>query len=278
MPIDPKDIAAYIGADPETFETPEAFKEHFDTTYLKRELAHTDKDVASKVFGKVNGTLRNNLKGAAKDLGIEGVDFEAVDPTEGIKALAKSVKDTHTKLAEDLAAAKKGGAPSKELEQLQASLDAKAREVEALRTNAKEWEGKYVELDTTIKTRESKAREDAFYDSALEGIQFRADVNKFAIDGFKLALRQQYKPDFTDGTPKVLDKEGKIVMDPTKAQTFRSMSDIAKELAEKEKLIGGEVKPAIRKVISTTAAGMGGMTTKTPPEGAVRGRRVMPVE
>lgn len=277
MPIDPKDIAAYIGADPETFETPEAFKEHFDTTYLKRELAHTDKEVASKVFGKVNGTLRNNLKGAAKELGIDGVDFETVDPTEGIKALAKSVKDSHTKLMADLEAAKKGGASSKDIEAIQESLKAKEREVEALRGNAKEWETKYQELDTTIKTREAKAREEAFYDSALEGIQFRSDVNKYAIDGFKLALRQQYKPDFSDGSPKVLDKDGKIVMDPTKAQTFRSIKDIAKELAEQEKLIGEVKAPPVRKVISTTAAGLGTPNQPPPSPGGVRGRRVMPV-
>ena len=48
MPIDPKDIASYIGADPESFDDAEAFKQHFDTTYVKRELAHVDKEVAKR--------------------------------------------------------------------------------------------------------------------------------------------------------------------------------------------------------------------------------------
>jgi hypothetical protein len=109
--------------------------------------------------------------------------------------------------------------------------------------------GKYTELDTTIKTRESKGAKRMRSMMTRFGRYpvVRPDVSDFAIDGFELALRQQYKPDFyRRNAQRTLDKDGKIVMDPTKAQTFRSMSDIAKELAEKEKLIGGEVKPVLR--------------------------------
>ena len=230
------------------------------------------------MFGKVNATLRNNLKGAAKELGIEGVDFEAVDPTEGIKSLAKTVKDSHAKLMADLEAAKKGGAPTKELEQLQATLDAKAREVEALGKNAKEWESKYLELDSAVKQRESRAKEDAFYEEAISALRFKDGTSKFAIDGFKLALRNQYKPDFSDGAVKVLDANGNLVMEPNKAQTYRSIVDIAKELAEKENLTGGSPQgnAPVRKNVSTMSVALGTQTPQQPAQPGGRVRRVMP--
>jgi hypothetical protein len=84
-----------------------------DTTYVRSANWRTPtRTIASKVFGKVNGTLRNNLKGAAKELGrSRGVDFEALDPTEGIKALAKSVKEQpYYAGRQSLDTAKKGGA------------------------------------------------------------------------------------------------------------------------------------------------------------------------
>ncbi len=276
MPVDPASIASYIGVDPNTFEDDDAFKAHFDGTFVKRELAHTDKEIAGKAYGKLNGTLRGNLKGVAKELGIEG-DFDTLDPTEGIKLLGKTFKEDRSKLVTDLEVAKKGGASSKDIEAIQESLKAKERELEAFKTQATEFQTKYNELDATVKGREAKAKEDAFYEEAFKGIKFREDLTPFAIDGFKTAVRSSYKPDFYDGGVRVLDKEGKIVMDPTKAQTYRAPQDIVKEWAEKEKLIG-TAPTAVRKTITTTAAGMGSNQPQQPAsaQGGRPGRRVMP--
>ncbi len=267
MPIKPEQIAEYIGVDPATFEDDDAFKAHFDTTYVKRELAHTDKDIAAKTFGKINGTLRNNLKGVAKELEIEGVDFETLDPTEGIKLLGKTLKESTSKLKSELDAAKKGGASTKDIAELQVKLDAVTKERDAFGLSAKDFETKYTELDTTVKSREAKAKEDAFYKDALSAIKWSPDVSDFAKTGFETAFRQTYKPDFFEGGVRTLDKDGKIVMDPKQAQTFRKASDLALEWAEKEKLIG-EAKPApVRRIVSTTAAGMPGAQQTAVPNG-----------
>jgi hypothetical protein len=199
MPIDPKEGLTYLGFDPEAFEDVDAFKAAADSTYVRRELAHTDKEIGGKVFGKINGTLRNNLKGVAKELEIEGVDFETMDPTEGIKILGKSLKEKTSTLRSELDTAKKGGASTKDIAEMQAKLDAVTKERDAFGQSAKDFESKYTELDTTIKSREAKAKEDAFYKDALSAIKWSPDVSDFAKTGFETAFRQQYKPDFYEG-------------------------------------------------------------------------------
>ena len=270
MPIDPKEGLTYLGFDPEAFEDVDAFKAAADSTYVRRELAHTDKEIGGKVFGKINGTLRNNLKGVAKELEIEGVDFETMDPTEGIKILGKSLKEKTSTLRSELDTAKKGGASTKDIAEMQAKLDAVTKERDAFGQSAKDFESKYTELDTTIKSREAKAKEDAFYKDALSAIKWSPDVSDFAKTGFETAFRQQYKPDFYEGGTRTVDKDGNIVMDPKQAQTFRKAADLAVEWAEKEKLIG-EAKPApVRKMINTTAAGLGGTPQQPVIDGPVR--------
>lgn len=280
MPIDPKEGLSYLGFDPEAFEDLDAFKASADTTYVRRELAHADKEITNKVFGKVNGTLRNNLKGVAKDLGIEGIDFESIDPTEGIKSLAKSFKDNITKTSGEIEALKKAGGSSKDIAELQGKFEAQGREVEALRKNASEWEAKYTELDGVVKKREATAKEDAYYEEAFSGIKWNENVSAFAKDGFKSAFRTQYKPEYFDGGVRTLDKDGNIVMDPSKAQTYRSHKDIASEWADKEKLTGSATAAApVRKVVSTTSAGLGTTpaTTAPPAQPGRSQRRVMPM-
>lgn len=276
MPIEATAVAEYIGVDLASFDDVEAFKEHFNGSFVKRDIAHADKEIAAKVYGKVNGTLRNNLKGVGKELEIEGIDFEALDPTEGVKALGKHLKELRAKEKVDMDAARKGGGTSKELEEIKGNYEAQKRELEALRPKLSEWETKYNELDGSVKQREAKAKEDAFYDEAFKGIKFREDLTPFAIDGFKTAVRSTYKPDFFEGGVRVLDKDGKIVMDPAKAQTFRPAQDIVKEWAEKEKLIGTAAAPPVRKVVSTTSAALGTPTPTPAQPAAGRVRRVMP--
>lgn len=277
MPIEPQAVIEYIGVDLTSFEDVEAFKEHFNSSFVKRDLAHADKEIAAKVFGKVNGTLRNSLKGVGKELELEGIDFESIDPTEGIKQLGNTLKELRKKERAEIEASKKGGGTSKELDEIRQKYEAQTRELEALRPKLSEWETKYNELDGSVKQREAKAKEDAFYEEAFHGIKFREDLTPFAIDGFKSAYRTAYKPDFYDGGTRVLDKEGKIVMDPSKAQTYRSAQDIAKEWAEKEKLIGTAAAPPVRKVVTTTSAALGTQTqTPTQPVAGMRSRRVMP--
>lgn len=279
MPIDPKEALGYLGIDPEAIETMDDFKANVDTTYVRREMAHVDKEITGKVFGKINGTLRNKLKGVGKELGVEA-NWDELDPTEGIDHLGRALKDSTTKLRTELEGAKKGGASTKEITEIKEKYEAQVRELDALRSNAKEWELKYTELDSTVKQREAKAKEDAFYNEAFSELKWNEGVSDFAKTGFASAFREAYKPDFYEGGVRVMDKEGKIVMDPNKAQTFRSHKELAKEWAEKEKLIGGQAPaPAVRKVVSTTAAGLGVQPTETPAnvQGGRPTRRVMPL-
>jgi len=279
MPIDPKAGLEYLGFDPEAFDDVDAFKTAADSIYVRRELAHTDKEIHGKALGKTNNLIRGNLKSVAKDFAIEGIDFDTLDPTEGVKLFGKAVKDNFSKLTGEVEALKKGGGSSKDIADLQAKLDSMAKENEAFKADASKWQTEATEIKGKWDQYETTKKVDAFYDDAFKGLKFREDLTPFAIDGFKTAVRQSYKPDFYDGGVRVLDKEGKIVMDPAKAQTYRNPQDIVKEWAEKEKLIGAAAAPAVKLTRSTTAAGLGVQPTQTtaPAQPGRRERTVMPV-
>jgi hypothetical protein len=158
------------------------------------------------------------------------------------------------------------------------------KEKEAFAAQALEFKSKYDELDTSVKSKAAKEREDAEWNKAYSALQFREDVSPLMKKGFDSEVREKYKLEFgDDGTRKVLGKDGQILMDKKRAQTFASLEDLLKAEAEAAKLIGGA--PAggtpVRKTINTTAAGLSGQTApQTAPRpsgpGARPQRTVMP--
>jgi hypothetical protein len=282
MPIKPEALTTFLDLNLEEFENEDALKAHFDQTFLRRDLAHTDKDVQTKVFGKVNGVLRNKLKGFGKAVGITDLEFDTLDPTEAIEAMQGKLADTVTTLRTELEGAKKGsGKTPKEVEELAAKLEAAIKERDAFGAQAKEYEEKYTTLESGLKQREAQAKIDAAFTRALESIPFREDVNPYARKGFEADLRSKYKVEFgDDGVSKVIGPDGSIVMNKTKAQTFATLDEIAKAHAEEAKMTGGAPQggTAVRKTVSTTSMAPAQHTT-APQTPAVRpmGPRVMPV-
>lgn len=273
MAVDSQALAAYIGLDLEALESEDLMKAEFDKTYLKRDLAHTDKGVSAKVFGSVNGILRTKLKAFASDNGLE-IDIDA-DPVGIIESLRASIKERVDGIAAELAQAKKGGkATPAEVEALQKELEAAKRDKEAFAANAKEWEGKFNDLDSTVKTKAAKEREDGEWSKALSAVQFRDDVNQLTRRGFESEVRGKYKLDFSeDGMVKVLGADGHLLMDRAKAQTYASLGELLKADATEAKLTGGAPQGGapVRKTITTTAAGLGGQPAN-PAQRADTGR------
>ena len=280
MPIKPEVLTAFLDLNLDEFENEDALKAHFDQTFLRRDLAHTDKDVQTKVFGKVNGVILSKLKGFGKAVGITDLEFDALNPTEAIEAMQGKLTDTVGTMRAELEAAKKGGDKTpKQIEEIQAKLDAAIKERDAFGKQAKEYEEKYTSLEGSLKQREAQAKIDAAFARAIEAIPFREDVNAYAKKGFEAEMRSKYKVEFgEDGTSKVIGPDGNIVMNKHKAQTFDTLDELAKAHAEEAKMIGGAPQGGtpVRKTVSTTT--MAPATPATPQAPAERriGPPVMP--
>lgn len=274
MPVTPEQAVQYIGLDLTKIEDENGLKEAFDGTFVRRDLAADDKDIANKIFGKTNDILRRKVLKAAKEFELE-IDAD-INPGEGIELLANSLKERTAKLAKELELASKGAKSTKEVEELSNQLKALQSERDAAFSQAKDFETKYTELHTSLTQKEHQAKVDGAYKEALSGIEFNPELPKVAITGFEATFRSQYQPDWSeDGKLRWKDKDGNLVMDPAKAQTYRAGSDLAKAMAEQEKLIGKAKEAPVRKVITPTSTAMGGQQAQQPAgEG---GRRVRPV-
>jgi hypothetical protein len=274
MPVTAEQVAGYIGLDLTKIEDENALKEAFDGTFVRRDLAADDKDIAGRIFGKTNDILRRKVLKAAKEFELE-IDAD-INPGDGIELLANSLKDRTSKLATELEQARKGAKSTKEVEEMAASLKALQAERDAAFKQAKEFEGKYTELHTSLTHREQQAKVDAAYKEAMAGLEFNPELPRVAVTGFEATFRSTYQPDWTeDGKLRWKDKDGQLVMDPAKAQTYRAGGDLAKAMAEQEKLLGKPAAAPVRKVITTTPAAMGGQASQTPAPAA--GRRVRPI-
>lgn len=280
MPIKPEEVTKYLGLDLENFENEDAFKTHFDTEFVRRELAHTEKGVQDKVFGKVNSVLRSKIKGFAKAFGIEGLDIDGSDPSDLIDAMKDKVSESVTTLRTELEAAKKStiGKSTKDIEELQQKLDAAIRERDAFGAQAKDFESKYSTLEGSIKQREAQAKIDGVFERAMDAVKFRDDVNAYARKGFEADMRSKYKVEFAeDGKAKVLDANGTVQMNPSQAQTYLTLDEIVKKHAEEAKMTGGNPQggTAVKRTVTTMATTPPQHAPQTPAE-RPGGPRVMP--
>ena len=281
MPIKPETLTQYLDLNLEEFENEDALKAHFDQNFLRRDLAHTDKEVQGKVFGKVNSVLRSKLKGFGKTMGIADIEFDTMDPSEAIEAMQGRLSDTVSTLRSELDGAKKSGSgkTSEQVEELNRKFEAAIKERDAFGTQAKEYEEKYTTLEGSLKQREAQAKIDAAFTRALEAIPFREDVNVYARKGFEAEFRSKYKVEFgDDGAAKVIGPDGGIVMNKHKAQTFATLDELAKAHAEEAKMIGGAPQggTAVKKTVSTTSMSPAVPANPQTPAERPHGPRVMP--
>lgn len=280
MAVKAEDLSTYLDLDLDSIEDVEALKAHFDGSFVRRDIAHTDKGVQDKVFGKVNSVLRSKLKAFAKATGVEGLDFENTDPSDLVDALKDKMGESVTTLRTELEAAKKPGSgkTTEEVEALKKQVADAIKERDAFGAQAKEFGEKYTTLEQSITQEKAKARIDGAFSRALDGITFREDVNAYAKKGFEADIRGKYKVEFgEDGTVKVLDAEGNVQMNPSKAQTFLSLDEIVKKHAEEAKLTGGnaQANTPVKRTVTTMATTVPSGTPQTPAERS-SGPRVMP--
>lgn len=258
MAIDPLKALEYLGYNPEEVESEEAFKESIEKTWVRRDQAHQDDEIAGRIFGKTNGTLRSKLKAQGKELGIEA-KWDELDPSEGIDLLGKTLKERVNDYSTKLEEAKKGAKPGKEMEELTAKYNEAKSLSDQLKEQLGSWEKKYNDLEGSVRQREAQAKVDAQWDRAFDSLKFNEGVNKYAIEGFKQAAKGKYAVAFDDeGTPYAMEADSKKrVPNPKKAHDFLGLDDLVKQFAEAEKLTGGTPQGGaqVKKTISLVDPG-----------------------
>lgn len=256
MPIKPEEALEVFGQDVkdlDKFDTPEAFAKAVEQTWIKRDSAHNDKGIADKVFGKVNRGLNKQLSelNTAFDLGIEDVD--TAPPMDILKKLPEVFKPRFDKITE-LETKLKTAAPADVVSKFEEEKKELDKKLKAFEKNAKEWEGKYTELDTKIKTNDRTSKINGEWDGAINAIPFAPTVGELVKEGFKAKAKSKYQVLIDDeGKTYAANDKGEPLMNPKKAAERWSLAEALKAEADALKLIGVNpqggktiAKPAIR--------------------------------
>lgn len=265
MPIDPKQALDYLGVNAEEMESIDAFKEHVNKTYVPRAEAHKDADITKTIFGKANGALRTKFKGVAKELDINDVKWDEIEPSDGIDLIAAAAKGRTAELSKQIKELQAGAAkPSKDVEELTRKYDEAKKLQEQLTEQLGGWENKYKELEGSVSKRERESRVNAQWERALGGIKANEGISPLAIKGFHAAVKEKYAVEFDDeGTPYALDlSTKKRVPNPNKAHDFLGLDDLVKQYAEAEKIIGGN--PQGGRPVRQTVGLLGGQQQQAP--------------
>jgi len=276
MPVKPEAVASYLGLDLEKIEDEKAMKAAFDAAFLRRDIAHDDRGVQDRVFGKVNAIARQRLKSGAKSLGIDLGNVDESDPVDLIPKFSETVSGKIAELAKERdtfkAAAEKGGGDA--IAELTKERDAIAKERDAFGAQAKEYQEKYNSLNSTFTKKQEEAKRSTVIESAKAKVKFRDDVNDFTKRGFIGDFFERHTLDLSGDQPKVLDASGAIVMDKAKAQTFASLEDLLGEAADAAKLTAKapQAGTPVRKTVASIATHQ---PTDPAQSGARRTREVM---
>lgn len=279
MPVDHKKLVDYIGLDLSGIEDNEAANSLFDATFLRKDKAHTDKDVSGRVFGHVNNVLRSRLKGMGKEFGIDLGKVDDADPVDIIATLSEGAKGSVSKLNADLESARKAADGKEYAKEYEARIASITKERDAFGSSAKEWEKKYNDIDATVKAKDAQAKVDNWWSKAEGSVKFRDDVSALTRRGFMASVREKFRPDFDGDTVKVLDSTGAIIMDKKKAQTFATINDLIAEAANAERLTV-ESSPSggrqVNRVIGMVGAANGQPGGYDPRQPVRQQRQVMP--
>lgn len=257
MPVDAKEALKRLDIDPETLESFEDLDAMFNERFVKKETAHLDSTVSAKALGKINGLMKDKLKGASKAL---GVDFdESKAPLESFNDLVGHIAAK----AEELKTAKRDGSTTEEVAKLQQELETaknKLNETIQLKDDAL---AKLTETVNNWSAEKLKAKTDASYDRAMNGVNWKKDMSKFERSGLEAYIRANFVVKFDEeGNETLVDKEGKGIKDPKKTAQMLDLDSAIKQYAEAEKLLEAEGA----KVPVRTNQPMGAPQKTAPPQ------------
>lgn len=271
MPIKPEEALEVFGIEDLTkFETPDAFKAEVEKKWITKESAYKDPEVAEKVFGKINRgfTMELSKLNDSFELGLEDIDKKK--PMDILKALPDAFKPRLDKVKE-LEEKLKTAAPADVVSKYEEEKKELHKKLSAFEKSAKEWEGKYSELDTKVKTSERTGKINGEWDGALKAISFAPTVDELRKEGFIAKSKAKYQVLLDDeGQPYAANEKGEPLMNPKKAAERWTLKDALAAEAANLKLTGVNPqggKPVVQPVKREheDIAGRFGVANRRPP-------------
>jgi len=270
MPIKPEDILTALDIDPAKYEDVKAFTDEFSGEWTRISEAVNNKDIRSKVFGSINGALRQKAKKALAALQIDDVKVDEHDPTELLDLITTRGPEKFTARIGELEKAVSDGGKdkaAKEWEGKYAELDRKYKDLEGLHGQAT---AKYAELETSVKQREIDAKVNAEWERALGSVKWKQGIDDLTREGFVTRVRKEFAVRLDDtGTPYVADTNGNRIADPVKAQKFLDLPALVAMKAKEFKL--DESNPHGGKVVG------GNHIVVTPPKPVETDKPLRPI-
>lgn len=252
MSLELKKVLEYLGFDPETVNTEDAFRSEFDKAFVKGSAIAADSPFVKPILGRVFGEQENELKKIAKAMELD-VDFESDDFKNNHKITEKakyligkldekkqaSIKELQTKLAsgsdenlKDLQS--KLEKLKKDKADVQGLLDHTKTEFETFKTqSANELKGVKV----------SVLKKDVY-----SQVKFRPDASDIEKKGFDAIINDQLNFDIDEDKLIVTDKSGQRLKSAKQAGEFKTPLEAITEIATANKLIqlnqdGGKPAP-----------------------------------
>ena len=272
MAIKPEEALEVFGIeDLSKFETADAFKAEVEKKWITKESAYKDPEVAEKVFGKINRGFAMELSkiNDSFELGLE--DIEKKKPMDVLKMLPDAFKPRLDKVKE-LEEKLKGAAPAEALTRFEEEKKELHKKLSAFEKSAKEWEGKYTDLDTRVKTSERTGKINGEWDGALKAISFAPTVDELRREGFISKAKAKYQVLLDDeGQPYAANEKGEPLMNPKKAAERWTLKDALAAEAATLKLTGVNpqggktIVPPVRQREPEELAGRFGVANRRPP-------------
>jgi len=212
-----KDIAGYLGIELTEEDNLDTFKNKFSSSFIRKDRAAEDEDVAKAVMGKQTREYATEIKRVAKESGIELTEEEAKLPVNDLLRLIPTKKDeTYTSQIQKLKeGAKKPSEAVQEWEQKYNQLSTKYEDTVNLLNNTKstlqEKENEFVTFQKNFKKNE------AVKDVWSKANEFISDQkDEMSKIGFQSYINQKYTIDIDEDTPIIL-KDGHRIENPNKA-------------------------------------------------------------
>jgi hypothetical protein len=219
----------------------------------------------SKQLSELNNTF---------ELGIEDIDTKP--PLEILKALPDLFKPRLDKVSE-LEAKLKTAAPADVVAKFEDEKKEMDKKIKALTKNATEWESKYTELDTKVKTNDRTSKISGEWDGALKSVPFATTVDELRREGFISKAKSKYQVLIDDeGKTYAANDKGEPLMNPKKAAERWSLAEALKAEADTMKLIatnqqGGRViQPVVKREDPNDIPGRFGVPGRRPPAARIQ--------
>jgi len=233
-----KDILGYLGAENE-FESPEQFKEFFQSNFVRKQTALEDESIRKAIIGSTFKSVGQNIRKGLKDkyelevsnseLDNKNLEDFVFDNIEKIKGSYESkLKELQTQITEPNEALK-------EFESKYTSLDKRYKETQ----NAlKAVEGEYNSFKEKSANELKNYKIDRFKQDTMSKIKFKQEISDIEKIGYDNLLNSKYSLDFDSNEDVIItDKNGNRIQNERVVGKFKTPQEIFEEEAISNKLI-----------------------------------------